>query len=279
MTQNNDTASELTYRFLEAHPEDAARVLENLDATVVAEYLGGAPVKAAGEVLRRLTGAFASKVLENMQPDHAALALSQIPLDASAGLIRRLQEQTRKAVLNAFAKEDNEPLRSLLRYSKDSAGALMDPLVLALPHDLTVVASLEQIRNSPKHTTSYLYVVDREQKLIGVLNVRELMLADPAALLSSIMRPNMRSLSAHAPRAAILNHPAWKRFHTMPVVDNGGVFLGAVRYETLRNLEENSGTQAISDGAGAALGELYWVGLTGLVEGLAASITKRNLDL
>ena len=118
------------------------------------------------------------------------------------------------------------------------------------------------------------YVVDREQQLAGVVNLRELMLADGKQPLTEVMRRNVARIPISADHAEILAHPAWRDVHALPVVDERDVFLGAIRYGTLRVLESEyaSSRQSRSPAALAlSLGELYWLGVSQLMERLQAA--------
>jgi len=168
-----------------------------------------------------------------------------------------------------------ERLNLLLRYPEGTAGALMDPRALALPQDIPVGEALARVRHAARDVLYYLYVVDRAQVLVGVLNLRELMLAPRKAEVASVMRPHVARLSARADRASILAHPGWREFHALPVVDDAGLFLGVIRYETVRRLEEDRGSAGQSANALTTvltLGELCWRGMSLVLADLASGV-------
>jgi magnesium transporter len=215
----------------------------------------------------------ASGCLARLSPECAVAILTALPLNAAAGLLRRLDADVRERALAHAPADWSMSLRRLLQYPEGTAGALMEPEALALPGDIRVGEARARVRRAPHSLLSYLYVVDREQRLIGVLTLRELMLAPPKTLLSSAMRSHVLRLLAHADFASILAHPGWRDFHVLPVVDDGGVFVGVIRHEKLRRLEDTASrpaNQAIS--TMLSLGELYWIGLTGMLAGVAATI-------
>jgi magnesium transporter len=95
------------------------------------------------------------------------------------------------------------------------------------------------LRRSSQHALYYVYVVDREGRLIGVVNLRQLLLTSSKQSLQTLMRRPVYSLPPGADHAGIVAHPGWRELHALPVVDGSGRFLGVLRHETVRRLEED----------------------------------------
>ncbi|HSG94540.1 MAG TPA: CBS domain-containing protein, partial [Afifellaceae bacterium] len=259
-----DTPRLLAQTFLADHPENAAAIIERLEAGEAAAFFNQVPPRLAANTLRRMVGAPAAECLAALSPDRFAAILSLLPLDTAAGFFRRLDVSQQSRLLNQSPADIAPLLRRLLQYPEHTAGALMDPRVLALPDDVAVSEALTRVRRAPRHALYYLYVVDRTEKLVGVLNLRELMLASPKDMLASVMRRQVVAVAAHADRRGIVEHPGWRVVHALPVVDDQGTLLGVLRYETLRRLEEKLDAPAPTGGALSTvlnLGELCWVGL------------------
>ena len=144
---------------------------------------------------------------------------------------------------------------------------------------MTVGEAIAQIRRSPDYVRYNLYVVDREGRLVGVLNLRELLLSDSKEPLESIARRDVHSIQSHEGRAAILRHPAWKEAHSLPVVDRRGTYLGAIRYRAWRLLEEEMrGGRARRDSTTAdALGDLFATSVAGAVGALTELASRATL--
>jgi magnesium transporter len=256
----------------EGHPGDAARVLERFDEASAADILAEWAPRPAARVLEQMMPELAAAGLSRLPPATAREVLAELHLDSVVGLLRRAPEEAREAVMAGMSEGRREPLRRLLAHPEGTAGGLMDPMVLALPDDVDAEAAMQRVRQSPQHALAYLYVVDRAGRLVGVTSLRDLMTAAPRAHLGTLTRTPVMRLHAGDDRRAILVHPGWNEFHALPVVDAEGRFLGAVRYETLRRLEIEGAAQPAERAVSVAvsLGELYWMGLSGLVEGLGA---------
>lgn len=248
-------------RFLTNHPEDAARLCEGLPPADIAVFFGEIPAGTALPVLHHLTPAVVADFLPLLPADRGGSLLAELPPDFAAGILRRMNEPERAALLASMPERAASTLSLVLRYPAQTAGALMDPKILSLPNDLHANQARQLTQRSAQRILYYLYVVDRDQRLVGVLSLRELLLAGPHDPLTSIMRAPVTHLPVRADSAAILGHPGWRQWHALPVVDDHGVLLGTVRYETFRRLvEEAAPTLQFREALGVAIGvgELYW---------------------
>lgn len=146
----------------------------------------------------------------------------------------------------------------------------MHPYFAACHVSRRVEDAILELRESGTDLRYYLYVVDDDLLLVGVLGVEELMASDPAAGLADVMRRPVETLSARAGRNAILRHPGWKRYPSLPVVDEVGRLVGVFPYRTFQQLsgapDEESDPSTL--GLALALGELFWWGAAGLFRGL-----------
>jgi len=267
--------SRLLNAFTEAHPVEVARVLESLSSADAAEVMGDLPFDRLAQLLPWLAPLLAASSLELVEVNQAAAALSGTRHDIAVAIIRAMAPEPRSKVIASLSPAARKVTKGLLRYSQDTAGALMDPQALALTETVSAGDALNLIRRGARHALHYVYVVSEGQELVGVLNLPELMAARPDQLLGLIAVRPVQSVSARAGWQAIVAHPAWKRFHALPVVEVGGRFVGVLRYASIRKLEErllNTGPQDQGAQTAAALGELYGLGLRGLVESAAAVV-------
>lgn len=258
---------QLALRVLAAHPREAAQVTERLPAESVAGLLGATSPKDGAHVLAQMPALVAGRVLVALPVERAAALLTELPVDLGVLFLRGLAPELRDPILGALPRGRARALRSLLGFAEGTAGALMDPEVLALPEDLTAREAVERVRESPHAARYNVYIVDREQHLVGVINQRELLLASPDATLSSFMTRRVHRLSAQADRVAVVSHPAWRAVHSLPVVDRGGIYLGTIRYRAFRELEEAlREKRAGSSLTAQALGDLLRTGASAVLE-------------
>lgn len=273
----------LAHDFIDAHPARAALRLEQMPTEQVAAVLRAVPARSAAGAFRDMTSSHAAGCLEALGPEDAAAIVALMTVDDAARIVRALDAARREALLAALPEETREPLGRILAYPEGTAGAVMDPAIFQLPDDGLVADARERLRHAAHDLLYYLYVVDRGHRLVGVLDIPELMLARPRDPVNTAMNRDVERLSAWMPVALVRTHAGWHRYHALPVVDEQGRLLGAVRYQTLRRLEREA-TDRGPDPAqltARALGELFQLGTSGLLTGVAvasAAIPSRAAD-
>lgn len=271
-----DLTTRLATDLVTAHPLEAAQALERIPARHVTALFAGLAAEPAARVLQQMAVYSATAVLSELPQARASEIVERLPTEFAALLLRSVEPAVRERLLAALGSRRARELRSVLALPEGTAGALMDPEVLALPQDLTVKEVLARIREAADHARYNVYVVDRNQVLVGVINLRELLMARPGDLLSSRMQTAVHRLAARADRHTVVSHPGWRAVHALPVVDERGRYLGAVRYRTLQRLEEKLRGVRSEEGATArALGGLFRAGASAVLEAMVASTPDR----
>jgi magnesium transporter len=262
----------LSDAFLNAHPEEAAAAIEELTIPEAASFLGETVPESAARVLERMVATYAGDCIAAMPAERAAAVVAHIDMYAAASILRTIDSPVRDRLVASLDEDTTGPLRLLLAYPEDSAGALMDPRVKAMPADIDVGEALTRLRSAPGRVLDYLYLVDREGVLVGVLNMRELMNAPSAQPVLAAARRRISRFSAHATRETIVSHPRWRDVHALPVTDDAGRLLGAIRYGTFRRLEEEEEIERRHHHPTAlvfAFVQLYWLAIVELLPAMA----------
>ena len=263
---------ELAQHALEHHPDRAATVLERLDEAETIRLLERGSLESASAVLERLSPHYATAVLRGLKRERAARMLDALPVDVAVRVVRRADGGLQEALLALVDPNRARSIRSVLGFREGSAGALMDPDVLALPSDLSVREALRRVRKDPNLARYNLYVVDQAQRLVGALNLRELLLARGRLSLSDLMTRDPHRVLATADRATVLAHPGWKEVHALPVVDEANAFLGAIRYRVLRQLEVELLASRSGDlETSAAFGQVIAAGARGVLDAFSGA--------
>ncbi|WNM56917.1 magnesium transporter MgtE N-terminal domain-containing protein [Candidatus Nitrospira allomarina] len=269
----------LTLGYLQAHPVEAARHLESLDPHEAASLLEALPGEEIAGVLEHCLPVSTAKIIEELSKDLGANVLGAMNATSAIGVLRQFEEPVRQDVLDRLDNPMGATLRRALRYSPNTAGSLADPQVFTLPPDIAVEEAIDRIRTYGQKAMYYIYVIDRDSKLEGVITLRQLLIDRSDHLVGTLMETQITTLSAEANLEEILKHSEWSRFHTLPVVDRWGTFFGALRYRMLRRIEKDVGGKAPLGSVSDSLMQLWEVySLTGirLMTDVAETLQERN---
>lgn len=261
--------------YLATYPAEIARHVDRLPPDDAVALTGALSDATAATLLTHLAPALAARVLAGLSDDKGPDVLAEMPIDAAAALLRRLAPPDRELVLERVPVTLAHRLGTLLTHGHATAGGVMDPDVLTVPLSATVADARALLEATPDHLYYYLYVVDAEQRLAGVFDLAELMQAPPDLPIEALLTTAVTWLHADAPLESVFAHPGWRTLDALPVVDVDRHFLGVLRHRTMRQLREHE-TPTGDDRAVRtvmALGEIYWLGLCGLLQGIASTAT------
>ncbi len=250
-----DTHAEEWEAIVEADPHDAADILEELGEDAATDLLAELDPDDAADVLEEMQDDLAADILEEYDPETAADLLEEMPADEAADVIAALEPDAREGIFDAMEDPAEADVRRLLVYPPDSAGGLMTTEVAKLPVGMTAGEAIERVRqmNEELEDLSYVYIVDFQDRLVGVLSFRDLVFRRPGEGLDEAMIHNPVAVSPYADReeAAELTH----RYHlfSIPVVDDQQRLLGMVTNEEVIEAIQMEATEdfAVATGAGA----------------------------
>lgn len=162
-------------------PQEGAEVIEGLDTESAADVMAEAETETQVAIMSHLDLEMQADILEEMEPDEAADVLEALPDSISDALLEQMEP------------EDAEDVKELMAYDQDTAGGLMTTELVAISADLTCDQTIDRLRDlAPKaETIYYVYVVDSEDRLVGVLSLRDLVIAPPRTVVSEIMVHNV----------------------------------------------------------------------------------------
>lgn len=268
------TTRQLCTSFLEDHPIDAIRVLEHLSADVLGPYLARLRPVAAATVLEHAAPSMSAACMVHMSPRAASKIVTRLHPDFRIAVLRQLAPKLQKQVIREFAPDVAEQSRRLLRYPEGTIGNLLEPFALTVSEDISAAQALKRVKKTKQRVRFYVFVVDRDFKLTGVVSLHELMRAAGDSPVSSIMIREVVRLQVGMAHEDMVKSPYWRQFNALPVVDEDGMFLGLIRHQTLawvRDELKQAADQNDAMDTVLALGELYWLGLAGVMDGIAAT--------
>lgn len=234
-------------------PVVAARRLEVMDEEEVIQILLALSYDISFKVFRHFNDAFAATLLEALPEDFFKRIVGDLDSERSTGIFMRISEKKRKLLLNLLTPEKKYEIQELLTYPEGSAGHIMSVDYTAFHAQVPVRDAVEKIRAlaSRKVPAFYVYVIDEKERLIGVLNMRDLLLADPRVTLESVMRKNIFSVESFTDREEIAHELTTRRFFSVPVVDAQNKLLGVVKADAIISDVREEATEDIQKMFGA----------------------------
>lgn len=240
---------------VEADPHDAADILEELGEDAATDLLVDLPPDDAADVLEEMQDDLAADILEELDPEIAADFLEGMPAYEAADLVAALEPEARESIFGFMEEAAEADVRRLLQYPPDTAGGLMTTRVAKLPVGMTTGEAIERVRqmNEELEDLSYVYIVEDDDRLVGVLSFRDLVFKRPGVGLDEAMIHNPIAVGPYADReeAAELTN----RYHlfSIPVVDGQQRLLGMVTNEEVIEAIQMEATEdfAVATGAGA----------------------------
>lgn len=153
-----------------------------------------------------------------------------MPPDEAADLLNDLSEEVAEELLEDMADEKSEEMRELLTYGEDTAGGIMTTEYISIPQSFTVRQGLERLKELANSVENiyYIYVVDEENYLLGVLTLRSILTSPAETLVSDIMASNPFSVKIDSKAEEVSELFAKYEFHMLPVVDKDDKLKGVI---------------------------------------------------
>ena len=246
-----------------ATPGDAADILEQLDETDAAQLLSELPPADAAEILEEIAPELAVELLEQYPLAELAAALNEMPSEAAADLIGELDDEATEDVLAAMSDEAEDEVRDLLSYPPDTAGGLMTTEIAALPLGLTTGEAIERIRQLREEyeDLSYVYVVDDEDQLQGVISFRDLVFRRPGAPLADVMISDPVAVTTLTDREEVAELAQRYHLFGIPVVEHGRL-VGMVTTEAVIEAVQDEASEDFAAAVGAGVAETVYSKVT-----------------
>ncbi|SES82112.1 magnesium transporter [Anaerobranca gottschalkii] len=228
-------------------PQDLAEQIYSLPNQEKIEIFGLLNNEEAAIILGEMELEQQAKIISLLSPKIAADILSEMPYDDMTDLLGELKEDLKNKILGYMQSDDAEEVRELLEYPKDSAGGIMTTEFIAFKETLTVREAIKGLRElAPSAETAYyIYVIDEDERLVGVVSLRELIIADENEILREIMRTNVVSVEAETDQEQVAQMVQKYNFLAIPVTDKDNKLLGIITVDDIMDVIEEETTEDI----------------------------------
>ncbi len=233
----------LALEFLGRYPMQAARLLEQLPLENVAAFIQEMPAQAMNGIWPHMLPLHAARLLESVEIVHSSKALAPLKPETVAAILRHFSPDHVGQLMEKLPRRLAMLSRLLLDYAPSLVGAWMTPNVRSVPLSCSATEVRQRISASAFENYCPIYIVDDDNLLKGIVSPERLVAAKGDAPVASIMSTPGYSLPARSTLVSVANHPGWKYFDDLPVLDRARKFIGVLRYARLRiGLEDASGS-------------------------------------
>lgn len=214
----------------ELHPADLAEILSDLSRTDSSKFLETLDVETLAETLEEVEPDFQASLVETMPNEKVADVLEEMAPDEAADLLAELPDDRSQEILSLMEQDDAEDVRRLLTYPVDTAGGIMNTEYVTIPPKLTAQQALTRLRETAHdaETIFYVYVTEKDNRLVGVFSLRELVMADPKTVISKLMHQRVITVRLPDSQNEIARVIAKYNLLAVPVVDDQGRLQGIV---------------------------------------------------
>ena len=240
------------------------RMLNHLPEPTIAHLLESSPLKTrevlwtlidkenVGEVLNYLNIDIQTDILEKLSPAEVVSITEGLDTDDTADILQNLPEQVIQQVLGAMGAQDRKRLEAVLSYPEDSAGGLLntDTITVRRNHTLDVVLRYLRRHDEIPEMTDSIWVVDRNDILVGVLPLRKLLVSDPDLTVQDIMDTDFEAIPLTMDQQQVANKFERMDWVSAPVVDEHGKLLGRITIDDIVDVIREESDHSIKSMAG-----------------------------
>ncbi|MDI9430121.1 MAG: magnesium transporter [Planctomycetota bacterium] len=220
------------------HPAETADFVAALNDADIWRFLAAVSQQQAAEVFSHFELDRQVELACGANRRAMARMLEELPHDDRADLVQRLDPQVAEQILPLVAKAEREDIRKLVGYAEGTAGALMSSDYATLRPDMSVAQALEQVRlQAPnKETIYYIYVVDQDHGLIGLVSLKDLILARPTQQISDIMHEDVISADVSDDQEPVAHKIEKYDLLAIPVINGDSKLVGIITHDDVMDV-------------------------------------------
>jgi magnesium transporter len=228
-------------------PAEWADLVPQLEPNEVAVLIQWLPDEEIGEILEELPPTEAARILRSLSAPEASQLLGEMDPDDAADVVDVLPDEEVAEILVRMKPEDAAEIRQLSGYEPDTAGGIMTPEFVGVSKDATSAQAIAAIRRlvDEAETVNYVYVVDEERHLLGVLSLYRLLLSPDDTPVEKLMAPSTVRVRASADQETAARILTDRNLLAIPVVDDDDHLLGIITEDDVADVLQAEATEDI----------------------------------
>lgn len=231
--------NQLKLKLKEMKSADISAILDELDdKESVIKVFRILSKEKAGMTFSYMESDMREKLIQDLTDTELKNVIDELFMDDTVDLIEEMPSNVVTRILKAVDKKDRKIINELLKYPEDSAGSIMTTEFVDLKETMTVEQALQRIREKGIYSeTIYTsYVLDDSRKLVGLINIKDILLAKPDTIIKNIMETNIISVSTTEDQEDVAKKFDKYDFFALPVVDKENRLVGIVTVDDAINV-------------------------------------------
>jgi len=253
--------TELAEMLAQLHPADIAEIVSPLDMEDIIRVIALMDTERASDVLVEMTESSRDQVAAEMPVEKLSELVAEMDSDDAADIVAELSDEEANKVLAAIESKDADDVRRLLMYDEETAGGLMQVEMVSAREEETVAQVVDRIRQvDDSEDVYYIFVVDQAKVLRGQVTIRQLLLADPAQKMESLMAPPALAVRVDEDQELVAQNFQKYDIQTAPVIDGHGHLLGRITFDDIMDVVHEETDRDFYRLAGSSEEEVYTSG-------------------
>ena len=246
--------------FQNLHPADLADVLDDLNVNDQISVIESLDDEAAAETIAEAESETQVQIIEKLDTESASDIIEEMDPDEAADLLQDMDSKKANEILAHMDLDEASDVRKLLKFEEDTAGGLMTTEYAAIYEDFTVKDAFSHLRlvAADIEIIYYMYVIDKDEQLKGVVSIRDLLAANPSAKVADVMDTDLVTVSPDTPQEDVAALISKYDLVGIPVVDKQNEILGVVTIDDIVDVMEEEASEDIFKLAGSSEDELSY---------------------
>ena len=239
-------------------PVDIGELLSDLESEEIINILKYLPADITGEVLSYLDPDLTPEIIHALGETKGSAVLDSMYLDDVADILGELEPTEQKELLEMMEEDDAQDVRELLVYPEDTAGSIMTTEFVALNENVTAEEAINILREKAPsaETVYYVYVVDDDDVLVGVMSLRDLIVTPPNWTIGHIMHTRVKSVTDYTDQEEVASLVSRYDIMAVPVTDEEMHLVGIITVDDILDVIEEEATEDVLRMAGSHEDEL-----------------------
>ncbi|OGI08033.1 MAG: magnesium transporter [Candidatus Margulisbacteria bacterium GWF2_35_9] len=242
-----------------AHHADIADAIEGLDSESRIAFFQKIKPELLEDIFEEIEQSVQIEVIQEMNPNKAKHLIDHMDLDDAADLLSELKEEDEDMADKIVRSlKEKQEVQKLLEYDENIAGGIMNPSFTAIPENLTVNQALTLFRKSEppdRDFSYYVYIVNTNDELRGIINLRDLVLAPPDQKVRELRKENFVAVNVNTDQEEVARIISKYDLLAVPVIDDQNKMLGIVTVDDIVDVIEEEATEDLLKLSGTSAGE------------------------